>query len=47
MSTTKSDIQRKIKYCTTMRDYYSGNAKAKRNQQREINRLTKLLEVTQ
>ena len=37
-------IERRIKYHQTMKDFYSTNARSKREQQKEINYLTKFLE---
>jgi len=37
-------IERRIKYHQTMKDFYSPNARSKREQQKEINYLTQLLE---
>ena len=38
------EIERRIKYHQTMKDFYSTNARSKREQQKEINYLTQLLE---
>jgi len=37
-------IESRIKYHQTMKDFYSTNARSKREQQKEINYLTQLLE---
>ena len=37
------EIIDQISYHETMRDFYSGNARSKKEQQKEINRLLKIL----
>ena len=37
------EILDQIKYHKKMRDFYSGNARSKKEQQKEINRLLKIL----
>ena len=37
------EILDQIKYHEKMRDFYSGNARSKKEQQKEINRLLKIL----
>lgn len=37
-------IEQRIKYHETQRDFYCGNARAKKSQQKEINKLKKYLE---
>ncbi len=44
---SKSDIQRKIKHHEKQRDFYSGTPRSKKLWQAEINKLKKLLEVTE
>jgi|11_taG_2_1085331.scaffolds.fasta_scaffold31500_6 hypothetical protein len=41
---SKYEIERRIKYHQTMKDFYSANARHKREQQKEINYWTKILE---
>jgi len=38
------EIERRIKYHQTMKDFYSANARSKREQQKEINYWNQILE---